>query len=92
MWEFTQDVDGKNLDPRGVCCDLDGRIYVDDGGNKRLIMFDGKMGVLMQLLLTDEKAGWINNVIWTDTPPEFTVVRAILFDFVNISTYNVTEL
>ena len=34
VWVFTQDTKRQKLDPRGVCCDADGRVYVADGRNE----------------------------------------------------------
>ena len=41
VWNFTQDVEGKKLDPEGVCCDMDGRVYVADKRNQWLIVLKG---------------------------------------------------
>ena len=87
LWEFTLDAEDKSLDPRRVCHDLDGRIYVADGENKRLILLNGETGELMQVLVKDEKIGWIFEACWTNTAPQLTVHHGGS----RISTYNVAE-
>ena len=78
VWEFTQDMEGKELDPRGVCCDVDGRVYVADGGNNAwLIVLNDMTGELLQVLLKDE--GPICDVCITSSPPQLTVIRGDWF-------------
>ena len=73
VWQFTQNVEGKKLDLCGVCCDLDGRLYLADGKNKRLIVLNGKTGGLLQVLLKDDETGGVYGVCWMSSPPQLTV-------------------
>ena len=86
VWQFTQDVEGDELDPRGVCCDMDGRIYMVDGYNYWLILLNGETGEVMQILLKDVQTRRIHDVCWTSSPPQLTVLQENHF-----STYNVIE-
>ena len=88
VWEFTQDVDDKELDPRGVCCDLDGRVYVADGSNGRIILFNGETGEVCQVLLQNDGMGWIYEVFWTNDPPQLTVLHGSPN---RVTTHNITE-
>ena len=82
--EFTQDVEGKKLDLRGVSYDLNGRIYVADGHNERLVVLNGETREVIQVSLKDE--GWVFDVCWTSSPPQLTVLHGFY-----CSTYNVIE-
>ena len=88
LWEFSQEVERKKLNPHGLCCDMDGRVYIADGWNERLIVLKGESGELKQVLLTDKNTGWIRDVHWINPPPQLTVFHGKLQ---RVSNYNVTN-
>ena len=87
-WEFTQDVDDRELDPRGVSYDLDGRVYVADGTNGSIMVLKGETGQLIQVHCMDESMGWLYDVCWTKDPPQLYVHHG---DPYVVSTYNITK-
>ena len=89
LWEFTQDVEGMILYPRGLSCDDDGQIYVADGFNERLVLLNGKNGDLLQVLLRNEETCWIYDISWTNSPPQITVLCGPLL---KIRNYDILEL
>ncbi len=51
VWQLQGEVLGKWIDPYGVSCDSEGRVYVVDGGNSRLLSINGSTGEVVQELL-----------------------------------------
>ena len=88
LWHFQKDVEGKRLNVNGLCCDRDGRVYVADGGNERLIVLNGKTGKLLVVLLKGERTGPIHDVYWTNFSPQLTVLHGFPC---KVSIYNLVE-
>ena len=76
----------KDPDFRGISCDLDGRIFVADGKNARLLVLRGQNGRVLQVALDSLDIGGIWDVCWSYTQPKLTVFHAD-----TITCYNVEE-
>ena len=90
VWKFTEGMKSKELEPWGVCCDLDGRIYVADGSNERLLILDMATGKLIQTL-SDAGSGGMWRVYWMNNPPQLIVCHGYIDDNATllISTYDI---
>ncbi len=53
VWQLEGKVLGKKIDPAGVSCDSEGRVYVADGPNRRVLLLNGYTGEVIQQLLQD---------------------------------------
>lgn len=96
VWKIGGEVEGRMIKPYGICYDSDGRIYVADGGNKRLLVFDCLTGELLQVLLDNDRTGDIFDVCWTSSQPQLIVrhgepasVGRFQSSMKNISCYNI---
>ena len=72
-WEIFGLVEGKKIIPYGICSDTDGRIFVADGQNGRLLVFCAENGEFIQSLLSEERMPAVFDVCWTDTEPQLIV-------------------
>ena len=84
LWEFNQQLNGKDIDPQGVCHDMDGCVYVANF-NRGVIRIDGRTGDFLQELLQDVE--FCHDVCWTNTQPQVTLLYWSLNG--NINTFNV---
>ena len=50
LWEIFQNVDDELFRSYGLCYDVDGRVYVADSVNERVIVLNGKIGRFIQTL------------------------------------------
>ena len=72
-WEVAGLVEGKEMKPYGICSDTEGRIFVADGQNSRVVVLDNQNGECIQSLLMGERMGDVFDVCWTDTQPQLIV-------------------
>ncbi len=56
-WQLKGEVLGKKIYPRGMSCDSEGRVYVADGDNSRVLLLNGYTGEVIQQLLQDDVGG-----------------------------------
>ncbi len=93
VWQLKGTVLEKEIDPYGVSCDSEGRVYVADGGNRRLLLFNGYTGQVIQQLLQDTGLGTIYNVCCLSNPHQLLVKHRPPPDKTRtLSLYNVTSL
>ncbi len=59
---------GKKIRPQRVSCDSEGRVYVGDGDNSRVLVVNGNTGVAIQELLQDTGLGRVSNVCCLSNP------------------------
>ena len=87
LWEFNQKINGRGIEPCGLCHDTDGRIYVVLAGVPDIIILDSRTGKLLQHLIEDVEL--CCDICWTNTRPQLTV----LHNFgMKISTFNICGL
>ena len=55
VWEFSEVVEGKTINPHGMCSDKAGHLYVADGSNDRLLVMDRSTGQLLMVLLQEQE-------------------------------------
>ncbi len=48
VWHVAEQIQGRTLDPRGLVSDNEGRLYIADGHNQRLLVLDSESGQLLQ--------------------------------------------
>ncbi len=73
MWQLQGEMLGKKIDPWGVSCDIEGRVYVADGCNCRVLIVNGSTGRPIQQLLQDARLGDIWKVCWLSNPRQLLV-------------------
>ena len=60
VWQLQGEVLGKKINPQGVSCDSEGRVYVADGkwrSQSRVLLLNGYTGEVIQQLLKDDGVG-----------------------------------
>ncbi len=60
VWQLKGKVLGKWIEPRGVSSDSEGRVYVADGKNGRVLLLNGHKGQVIQELLHDDGLRWVD--------------------------------
>ena len=76
-------VDNSIIRPCGVCCDGEGRLYVADADNERLLLFDTNNGKVMQTFL-EKRRMWIYYVCCTNDKSQLIILHGHTFDIYNI--------
>ena len=71
-WKLEGTVDDRKFGSRGVCDDLDGRVYIADM-NSRIIALDMETGRPIQTLLDTAGLGPILDVCWLNNPKQLFV-------------------
>ena len=74
LWEFNQQINREDIDPRGLCHDTDGRIYMAHwkGG---IIAIDSRTGDLLQQMLQDVEH--CCDISWTSASPHLTLLHGV---------------
>ena len=92
LWEFTQGLEGRELNPEGVCSDTDGRVYVTDGCNEPIIVLHGETGRFIQTLSEADSVD-IWDVYWTSNPPQIALCHgySTIYTVATISTFSAQE-
>ena len=87
LWEFNQQINGKDFDPYRLCHDTNGRIYVPvwESG---VITIDSRNGELLQHLIKDVK--YCHDICWTSSEPQLTLF--CYYPFPQVCTFNVRQL
>ncbi len=92
VWGLQPYALGKNVNPMGVDSDKEGRVYIADCDNRRVLLVDGTTGEVIQELLKDAGLGKVWRVCCLSNPSQLLVYH-ITTD-IRISTitlYNVTS-
>ena len=95
VWQLQwgEEVLGKKVKPEGVSCDSEGRVYVADGGNSRVLVLNGYTGEVIQELLKDAGLGSVFNVCCLSNPHQLLVYHYPPPDKKpTLSLYNITSL
>ena len=93
VWQLKGEVLGKKINPQGVSCDSEGRVYVGDYGNSRVLVVNGNTGEVIQELLQGSGLGYVNRVCCLSNPHQLLVQHRPPSDLEHIlSLYNITSL
>ncbi len=93
VWQLQGKVLGKEIKPRSVSCDSEGRVYVADGNNSRVLLLDGSTGEVIQQLLQDAGLEDVFNVCCLSNPHQLLVYHQPPPDKTpTLSLYNITSL
>ena len=87
LWKFNQKINGREINPCGLCHDTDGRIYETVLMVPGIIILDSRTGKLLQHLTEDIE--FCCDICWTNTEPQLTILHAV---GVKISTFNICGL
>ncbi len=72
LWKVQGEVEGKRCCPHGMCTDKQGRLYVGDADNERVLVFDARTGrFIQQIDIWD--VGCIGGLAWSETQPHLVV-------------------
>ncbi len=91
VWQLQGEVLGKKMDPEHVSCDSEGRVYVTDGDNSRVLVLNGYTGEVMQQLLQDAGVGRVFSVCCLSNPHQLLVGHGPIFSANTLSLYNITS-
>ena len=69
--QISHQMNGRRNDPRGLCHDAEGRIYVVVGMNG-ILTLDSRSGKLLQNLAPS--VVYHCDIFWTKTPPRLTIL------------------
>ncbi len=76
LWKVQGEVHGKSCEPVDMCTDTQGRLYVADGRNRRVLVLEASTGRFIQEI--DMKGlGSIYNVAWSETQPHLIVQHGL---------------
>ena len=75
LWEFNEEMYGKEILPHAVCHDSDGRVYISNIDNNTLLIFDSQEGELLQTNLLDADIMCIIDMCWNDSQPHLTLLQ-----------------
>ncbi len=93
VWQLQGEVLGKEINPDGVSCDSEGRVYVADGSNSRVLVVNGNTGEVIQELLQDAGLGSVYKVCCLSNPHQLLVDHYPPPDRKpTLSLYNITSL
>ncbi len=75
VWQLQhrEEVLGKVIRPNGVSCDSEGRVYVADHDNKRVLLLNGYTGEVIQQLLQDAGLVSVRGVCCLSNPHQLLV-------------------
>ncbi len=73
VWQLKGEVLGKKIDSQGVSCDSEGRVYVADYLNRRVLLLNGYTGEVIQQLLQDAGLGRVLRVCCLSNPHQLLV-------------------
>ncbi len=86
VWKLQGEVLGKVINPWGVSCDSEGRVFVADGVNRRVLLLNGYTGEVIQQLLQNDGLGLVYRVCCLSNPHQ------LLAEHGSLSLYNITSL
>ncbi len=89
VWQVQGEVLGKEIDPWGVSSDSEGRVYIADRRNKRVLVVNAFTGEVIQELLQDAGLGWVYRVCCLSNPSQLLVYHYTDAD--TITLYNATS-
>ncbi len=82
-WELSGEVEGKEINPWEMASDEEGRVFVADGGNCRVLCLDGKSGHVLQVF-TDILGSYTWEVMFLSETQQLAVLdrsdRVTLYD------------
>ncbi len=85
VWTTGKEIDGKVLQPYGMCSDPDTRVlYVGDQVNKRLVVLEPNTGEVIQTIQVPGVGG-IQNIAWCSVQPHLVIHHTGL----KITYYNI---
>ena len=73
VWQLQGEVLGECIDPYAVSCDSEGRVYVADWTNSRVLLLNGYTGEVIQQLLQDTGLGYVVRVCCLSNPHQLLV-------------------
>ncbi len=73
VWQLQGEVLGKKIEPCGVSCDSEGRVYVADGDTSRALLLNGYTGEVIQQLLQGTGLEDVFNVCCLRDPHQLLV-------------------
>ncbi len=86
IWILSGMVEGCLFNPRGLCVDCRGLLYVADGHNHRILVLQAGSGTVLQTLQPPELRGqMIRNLAWCNTSSQLIVQH----DYHRISRFTV---
>ncbi len=93
-WQLEGEVLGNKIDPKGVSCDSEGRVYVADYHNRRVLLLNAYSGEVIQQLLQDAELGRVYRVCCLSNPHQLLVNHNPPPDYNTdtLSLYNITSL
>ena len=86
LWKLSKSNKGSRFEPSGVTCDASGRVFVVESCDRFLLVLDGLTGERLQVVRLEECWGLVNDVFWSRTQPQLTV----LHDVNVLSCYNMS--
>ncbi len=94
VWQLWWEVLGKKIHPRGISSDAEGRVYVADCDNSRVLVVNGNTGEVMQELLLYARLGWVTKVCCLSNPNQLLVYHRPppYYNTPTLSLYNITSL
>ncbi len=72
LWKVQGEVHGKPCKPHGMCSDTQGRLYVADADNERVLVLQASSGVVIQEI-DMEGLGDLSGIAWCSTQPHLVV-------------------
>ncbi len=87
VWQVQGEVLGKRINPWGVSSDSEGRVYIPDGHNRRVLVVNGYTGEVIQELLQDAGLGDVWRVCCLSNPSQLLVHHTKA-----LSLYSITYL
>ncbi len=87
VWDLKGEVLQKQIDPRGLSCDIEGMLYVGDHDNGRVLLVNGHTGEVIQELLQDEGLDWTWKVCCLNSTNQLLLEHPS-----GIALYNITSL
>ncbi len=88
VWQVQGEVLGKEIDPRGVRSDSEGRVYIADGVRNRVLVVNGRTGEVIQENLKDAGLGVVWSVCCLSNPSQL-----LLHHYPHtITLYDITSL
>ena len=88
VWQFEGCVKGQKVAPNTICCDTEGRLFVGDDINIRVLLLDGGTGKLLRVFWHDNKISSVWDVCWNDASQQLTVLDGFAG---RIHGFNITE-
>ena len=86
IWALSGMVEGCLFNPRGICMDGRGLLYVADGHNHRILVLQAGSGTVLQVLQPLELNGqMVRNLAWSNTTSQLIVQH----DYHRISCFTV---